>query len=609
MRKLAEMTGAQAAGIAAGGVAVVVGVLYLSGLFSQPPQPPQPPSGSALTEDTAPVPAAPQPDTGSTADTAGDTADAGPPGAEAGPAGDAPADAPADAQSVAETPQTAPGTGAPEPGAEAPPPPTISTFRLDPQGQALLAGKGQPGWDVSILLDDKELSTVRVDARGEFARFLELAPSAAPRVLSLAMGPPGGGARIVSDDQIIIAPMPRRVAAADKTEAADEAAPPAETPPEASTTPPAPAETPGDGRGTGRPVAGTARADRATAPRADAAPNTQTAPATPPRAMTAEPDRPDPAKSASAEVAVPDMAEAAPAKDGPQVPRADAAPDTRTAPATPPRAMTAEPDRPDPAKSASAEVAVPDMAGAAPAKDGPQAPPAASVARPPAGGDTRPPDRVTARTAAADMAAGEPEAGEPENVIRPDPVQPAPSETAGAQAVLLSNETGVRVVQPPGPQNAAPEVMSTVALDAITYSEAGEVALAGRAPGEGFVRVYLDDKPVTTSRIDEGGNWRSQLPDVDTGVYTLRIDEVDEAGNVTSRVETPFKREAPDVLAGPGGRQRIRAITVQPGNTLWAISREKYGEGVLYVRIFEANRDRIRDPDLIYPGQVFTVPQ
>ena len=54
--------------------------------------------------------------------------------------------------------------------------------------------------------------------------------------------------------------------------------------------------------------------------------------------------------------------------------------------------------------------------------------------------------------------------------------------------------------------------------------------------------------------------------------------------------------------------RKIQAITVQPGNTLWAISRDKYGEGVLYVRIFQANRDRIRDPDLIYPGQVFTVP-
>jgi nucleoid-associated protein YgaU len=52
----------------------------------------------------------------------------------------------------------------------------------------------------------------------------------------------------------------------------------------------------------------------------------------------------------------------------------------------------------------------------------------------------------------------------------------------------------------------------------------------------------------------------------------------------------------------------VRLVTVQPGNTLWGISRRSYGEGTLFVRVFEANRARIRDPDLIYPGQVFTVP-
>lgn len=53
----------------------------------------------------------------------------------------------------------------------------------------------------------------------------------------------------------------------------------------------------------------------------------------------------------------------------------------------------------------------------------------------------------------------------------------------------------------------------------------------------------------------------------------------------------------------------MTAVTVQPGNTLWAIARENYGEGILYVRLYEANRDRIRDPDLIYPGQVFDIPR
>ncbi len=51
------------------------------------------------------------------------------------------------------------------------------------------------------------------------------------------------------------------------------------------------------------------------------------------------------------------------------------------------------------------------------------------------------------------------------------------------------------------------------------------------------------------------------------------------------------------------------SVTVQTGDTLWAISRDRYGDGLLYVRVFEANRESIKNPDLIYPGQVFTIPE
>lgn len=49
-------------------------------------------------------------------------------------------------------------------------------------------------------------------------------------------------------------------------------------------------------------------------------------------------------------------------------------------------------------------------------------------------------------------------------------------------------------------------------------------------------------------------------------------------------------------------------VTVQPGFTLWGIAQQRYGDGVLYVQVFEANRDKIKDPDMIFPGQVFAVP-
>lgn len=188
-------------------------------------------------------------------------------------------------------------------------------------------------------------------------------------------------------------------------------------------------------------------------------------------------------------------------------------------------------------------------------------------------------------------------------------VADAASTADQAETLLVADEDGVRVV------STGPQVLSNVALDSISYDPSGEVLLTGRATGEGFVQVYVDNQPVTTSRITEGGDWRTDLPEVDTGVYTLRIDEVDAEGEVVSRIETPFKREEPEAVAAVLAEEtaeddfKVAVRTVQPGATLWAIAREQFGEGILYVAVYEANRDQIRDPDLIYPGQVFKIPE
>ncbi len=171
--------------------------------------------------------------------------------------------------------------------------------------------------------------------------------------------------------------------------------------------------------------------------------------------------------------------------------------------------------------------------------------------------------------------------------------------------VLMSSARGVEVLQ------TAPVSPGEVALDSISYDEAGEVLLAGRGSEASSVRVYLDNTPVTTSRIQADGRWRVELPEVDTGTYTLRVDQIDATGAVTARLESPFLRESAELLANAlgTGSGAVRSITVQPGHTLWEISTNRYGEGKDYVRVFEANRDRIGDPDLIYPGQVFDLPE
>tara|TARA_R110002051_G_scaffold14460_6_gene46867 strand:- start:35297 stop:36373 length:1077 start_codon:yes stop_codon:yes gene_type:complete len=182
-----------------------------------------------------------------------------------------------------------------------------------------------------------------------------------------------------------------------------------------------------------------------------------------------------------------------------------------------------------------------------------------------------------------------------------------------APAIIVASEAGLRIVH--SNSDTAPEVLSSVALDTITYDPSGEVLIAGRASGVGSVQIYIDNQPVTTSRITQNGNWRTDLPQIDTGVYTLRVDELDTTGEVISRIETPFQREEPQVVAQALAEQtqadnfQVAMTTVQPGTTLWAIAEQRYGDGIQYFKVFEANRDRIRDPDLIYPGQVFRIPE
>ncbi|WP_372921019.1 LysM peptidoglycan-binding domain-containing protein [Roseovarius sp.] len=363
-----------------------------------------------------------------------------------------------------------------------PEPPRISTFRLDPDGSMLVAGRTQPGWETSVLLDGQSLRTLNAGGAGDFVEFFSLEGSDQPRVLSLAMRSPETGDEIASHDEIIITPS--QPAVVDSQAEPDAGATQESTAKMQSTEPEETSET---AQAQGSAAQGQ---NPASAPPEDAAPNVA-------------------------------------ALDAPAPPETPEAPRTRDIP---------EPVTPEPAAQA-----------------------------------------------------------------------------ATGRAVLLSDESGVRVLQVPEPQGAPPEAMTSVAIDAITYSDQGDVALSGRGKELGFVRAYLDNRAQGAAPIAQDGQWRMDLPDVESGVYTLRVDELDDEGNVTSRVETPFKREDQAVLAAQETQSedsatQVRAVTVQPGNTLWAISRRNYGEGLMYVRIFEANRDRIRDPDLIYPGQVFTVP-
>ena len=277
--------------------------------------------------------------------------------------------------------------------------------------------------------------------------------------------------------------------------------------------------------------------------------------------------------------------------------------------------------------------------------------------------------------------------------IDPQPdsvIQTEASAVSATTKVLLVDETGVKILQ--DGEETGPFI--TVSIDTISYNLEGDVSIGGRAAGQGFVRIYLDNRAIITSQISDSGYWTVDLLNVEAGIYTLRVDELNSVGDVLSRSETPFKREEPTELAalmaetaevvvddaavaervavasnnvkagtagelqkepkltqtvvdvqaqvedlagstsdiyfevevsgasskGVGGEPveldaslrapsaTFRVKTVQPGSTLWAIAKESYGAGIEYFKVFDANKERIRDPDLIYPGQVFEIP-
>ena len=174
--------------------------------------------------------------------------------------------------------------------------------------------------------------------------------------------------------------------------------------------------------------------------------------------------------------------------------------------------------------------------------------------------------------------------------------------TAAPMAVLMRADGTVQVLGEAGQLPGAEQVV----IDSVVYDAQGEVALGGRsARGLADIQIYLDNQPILRTRAADDGTWQAQLDGIERGVYRLRVDELDTAQQVTSRAEIPFERVTPEIAREASGPQ---ALIVQPGNTLWAMSEERFGDGLRFMRIFDANRDQIRDPDLIYPGQVFILP-
>lgn len=259
-------------------------------------------------------------------------------------------------------------------------------------------------------------------------------------------------------------------------------------------------------------------------------------------------------------------------------------------------AATPQADAGDAAAAGAAAGSVVPQGEAAPA-----GPAEAAVAEASAAATGETPLAETAAEPTAAEAKAEPATAEPAQAALSAPVVILPSPDAAEAPVLVAPAAeSVAVLQP------AAGGAGRVALDRITYSPGGDAVAAGRARPGHAVRAYANAIFVADAAVAPDGTWQVTLPRAAAeGAHLLRFDEVAANGEVASRLEMPFAYD--DGAAPVAARQR--QIVVQRGDNLWRIAEQHYGQGLRYSVIFGANAGQIRDPDLIYPGQVFAIPE
>ncbi|SIO29261.1 Nucleoid-associated protein YgaU, contains BON and LysM domains [Bradyrhizobium erythrophlei] len=197
-------------------------------------------------------------------------------------------------------------------------------------------------------------------------------------------------------------------------------------------------------------------------------------------------------------------------------------------------------------------------------------------------------------------------------------------------------------------QPAAPKPMAgTVVVEAADIQPGGKFHVSGRARPGAAVRLYLNDSFVASVTAGADGHFAVTINEgVAPGSYRVRLDEVESnSGAVRARAEVPFTvpdtsptgsvpeqttaSKQPGIATAPPRPQlaaagaavppdaaspsavvvpKIATTTVSRGDSLWRISRLTYGAGTRYAVIYQANRRQIRNPNLIYPGQVFVIP-
>ena len=220
-------------------------------------------------------------------------------------------------------------------------------------------------------------------------------------------------------------------------------------------------------------------------------------------------------------------------------------------------------------------------------------------------------------------------------------IEPGPADRP-VVALMTPGKPTVVLSQP-----AAPKPMAgAVVVEAVETEPGSKFHVSSQARPGAAVRLYLNDSFVASVTAGADGRFAVTINEgVVPGSYRVRLDEMESnSGAVRARAEVPFnvpdtvvtasvpaqatapKRpgiaaaQQPQLAAAgstvlPDGGSpstvvvpKIVTTTVSRGDNLWRLSRATYGAGTRYAVIYKANRKHIRNPNLIYPGQIFVLP-
>jgi len=188
---------------------------------------------------------------------------------------------------------------------------------------------------------------------------------------------------------------------------------------------------------------------------------------------------------------------------------------------------------------------------------------------------------------------------------------------------------------PPAPQSV--QRASTSPFIEAVEIDGREVFVAGQAEAGKRVRVYANEVLLGQATVDTNGRFLIETErDLPVGDYIVRADVLGKDGvTVAARAAVPFARPAgesmtsvapapttaparegaavrstaaQDTEMGAALERSDGAVIIRKGDTLWHISRRVYGRGIRYTTIYQANKDQIRNPNRIYPGQTFALP-